>query len=64
MSKREKHKGGTARERLQMPVSPSVWGTAKQADRAEKGGRVGSGHRREGRGHPPGKGRGGKVRGS
>ncbi|MBI4495019.1 MAG: hypothetical protein HY690_19775 [Chloroflexi bacterium] len=47
--------------RLKKPLNPSVLGTAKQAHRTEKGGRVGMGRRSEGRGHPPGGGRGGKA---
>ncbi len=47
--------------RLKRPLNPSVLGTAKQSGRDEKGGHVGSGRRTEGRGHPPGGGRGGKV---
>ncbi|MER3405696.1 MAG: hypothetical protein C4289_11510 [Chloroflexota bacterium] len=61
-----KRKGIAAvgRADLKMPVNPSVLGTAKQAARAEKGGRTGfgggAGGHPEGRGHPPGHGRGGK----
>jgi hypothetical protein len=64
MSKREKQRANAVgRARLKQPLNPSVLGTAKQAARTEKGGHIGSGHRMEGRGHPPGGGRGGKVRG-
>ena len=49
---------GGARRKL--PVNPSIFGTAKQAGRAEKGGRIGADRRVEGRGHPSGGGRGGK----
>lgn len=49
------------RASLKVPVNPSVLGTAKQSGRAEKGGRIGSDRRVEGRGHPRGGGRGGKV---
>jgi hypothetical protein len=63
MSKREKqHANAVGRARLKHPLNPSVLGTAKQSGRAEKGGRIGSGHRSEARGHPPGGGRGGKLR--
>lgn len=47
--------------RSEKPINPSVWGTAKQSLRTRKSGNVGSGRRTEGRGHPPGGGRGGKV---
>ncbi len=61
MARRVKLRVQSILQRLKRPLNPSVLGTAKQADRKEKGGRIG--HRRpaEGRGHPPGGGRGGKA---
>lgn len=62
MGKKEKKSPAvTSRERMKPPVNPSVRGTAKQAERTEKGGRTGPTGRPEGRGHPPGGGRGGKA---
>lgn len=61
MGKRQKRAGTGARGSLKRPINPSVWGTAEQADRMEKGGRTGSGKRSEGSGHPPGSGRAGKT---
>lgn len=62
MAIRKQLRGGAVVEaRLKKPLNPSVLGTAKQADREEKGGRVRRGGRPEGSGHPPGGGRGGKA---
>ncbi len=63
MAKRVKHAmADLSAGRLKKPVNPSIWGTAKQANREEKGGHLRHG-RKEGAGTRRGGGRGGKFRG-
>ncbi len=62
MAKRVKHAMvDLSAGKLKKPLNPSIWGTAEQADREEKGGRRGHG-RKEGAGARRHGGRGGKVR--